>query len=52
MREKVDKESQEVKNLNEKLFDVKEEAKMQSEITENLLSASNDHIKRALQKMI
>ena len=50
MREKVDKESKEVKNLNEKLLDAKKEAKMQSEITENLLSEANDRLKRALQK--
>ena len=50
MREKVDKESKEVKNLNEKLLDAKKEAKMLSEITENLFSEANDHLKRALQK--
>ena len=50
VREKVDKKSKEVKNLNEKLLDPKKEAKMQSEITENLLSEANDRLKRALQK--
>ena len=49
-RERVDKESKEVKNLNEKMLDAKKEAKMQSDITENLLSKANDRLKRALQK--